>query len=304
MNGPGRVFVYGTLRRGGGAPPRIRRLLEDGAERVGEGIVRGRLLDAGAFPAAVPAGERVIRGEVLRLTRPEAVLPVLDRYEGHVGDGPFRREVVRVEMDEGGSLAAWAYIFTGDERGLPEIPSGDWLRQRPERQPAASRGAESPHPAGRETMPLQLHSEAFDDGERIPDRHTCEGDDVSPPLAWEGVPEEAESVALVVDDPDAPGTVWVHWVVYGLGPQRDALPEGVAPDEELGDGLQGVNDFGDSGWGGPCPPPGDGEHRYRFHLYALDVEPALGPGATKEDVLEAAEGHVLADALLTGTYSR
>lgn len=152
-------------------------------------------------------------------------------------------------------------------------------------------------------MPLNLTSAAFRDGDSIPPKHTCDGDDVSPPLSWSEAPAETGSFALVCDDPDAPGRVWVHWVVFDLPPAAGALPEGVPPREEVpGGGLQGRNDFRKIGYGGPCPP--SGTHRYEFRLYALDAKLGLRAGATKGDLLAALEGHVLAEAKLTGKYSR
>lgn len=151
---------------------------------------------------------------------------------------------------------------------------------------------------------MQITSSAFDDGEPIPVPHTCDGEDRSPPLEWSGVPEEAETLALIVDDPDAPAGTWVHWVIYGLPSDRDGLPEGVPPAETGPDGArQGRNDFQRLGYGGPCPPS-NGAHRYVFKLYALDADPEIEPGATKDRLLEAMEGHVLAEARLMGTYRR
>lgn len=152
-------------------------------------------------------------------------------------------------------------------------------------------------------MTLAIRSPAFEDGSPLPVRFTCDGADVSPPLEWEGVPEGTEVLALVVDDPDAPDGTWVHWVLYGIYDDRSRLDEGVPPDAEFGSAYQGENDFGDLGWGGPCPPPGD-PHRYVFKLHALDADPGLGAGATKAELLEAMEGHVLEEARLTGTYRR
>lgn len=153
-------------------------------------------------------------------------------------------------------------------------------------------------------MSLSLESAAFDQGEAVPDEYTCEGPDVSPPLRWSGVPEEARSLALIMDDPDAPAGTWVHWVLYGLPADRGELPEGIPADPEvLGGARQGENDFGNTGYGGPCPPP-NGAHRYHFKLFALDADPELGPGATKEELLEAMEGHVVAEAQLMGRYRR
>lgn len=151
---------------------------------------------------------------------------------------------------------------------------------------------------------MELESPVFREGDTIPTRHTCDGEDLSPPLRWSGVPDGTRSLALVVDDPDAPAGTWVHWVLYGIPAALGELPEGVPPGETAPEGVrQGRNDFRRLGWGGPCPPP-NGAHRYRFELLALDAEPELDPGATKKQLLEAVEGHVLARALLTGTYRR
>lgn len=152
-------------------------------------------------------------------------------------------------------------------------------------------------------MALELRSAAFAEGGSIPSQYTCDGKNVSPPLAWSGIPPAAKSLALVCDDPDAPAGVWVHWVVYGLPPSTSALPEGVpARDEIGGGGRQGKNDFRKIGYGGPCPP--SGTHRYVFTLSALDSKLDLPAGATKQDLLAAIRGHVLAETKLIGKYSR
>jgi len=166
-------------------------------------------------------------------------------------------------------------------------------------------GGESGVPAGEKTsMTIQVTSTVFEAGQAIPARHTCSGDDVSPPLAWSGVPSQAKSLALVCDDPDAPAGTWVHWVVYGIPPSATAFPEGVAKRDTLADGTrQGTNDFRRIGYGGPCPPLGK-PHRYFFKLYALDMAPALAPGATKRDLMSAIEGHILAQGELMGTFKR
>lgn len=153
-------------------------------------------------------------------------------------------------------------------------------------------------------MPLILESDAFDAGSTVPDEFTCDGPDRSPPLRWSGVPEEADSLALIVEDPDAPAGTWVHWVIYGIPASRNGLPEGVPPGHQVLEGArQGENDFGESGYGGPCPPP-NGAHRYFFRLYALDADPGLGPGATRQELLDAMEDHVLVETELMGTYRR
>jgi len=143
-----------------------------------------------------------------------------------------------------------------------------------------------------------LESSAFQNAQAIPSRHSCEGDDVSPPLRWTNVPDGARSLALVVDDPDAPGGVFIHWVAWGLDPSAEGLGEGEAAPSE------GGNDFGATGYRGPCPPPGHGRHRYVFRLYALDAELELGSGAGKAELEQAIEGHVLTTAELVGTYER
>ena len=152
-------------------------------------------------------------------------------------------------------------------------------------------------------MALTLTSTAFQDGQPIPTRYTCEGKDLAPPLAWSDPPDGTKSFALISDDPDAPAGTWVHWVVYNLPASRRSLPEGVPADAQLADGTrQGITDFGRLGYGGPCPP--NGTHRYYFKLYALNVMLSPVPGARKVDVERLMKGHVLADARLMGTYRR
>jgi Raf kinase inhibitor-like YbhB/YbcL family protein len=153
-------------------------------------------------------------------------------------------------------------------------------------------------------MAFELTSSAFKEGERIPDRHTCEGDDLSPPLHWSVPPAATKSFALIADDPDAPGGMWVHWVIYNLSLDLRGLPEGIPAKEHwLNGALQGLTDFKRVGYGGPCPPPGK-PHRYYFKLYALDAVLTLKPRATKSQVLEACKGHVLAEAQLMGRFGR
>jgi Raf kinase inhibitor-like YbhB/YbcL family protein len=143
-----------------------------------------------------------------------------------------------------------------------------------------------------------LESSAFANAQAIPDRHACEGDDLSPPLRWSNVPDGTQSLALRVDDPDAPDGVFTHWIAWGLDPAAERLGEGEhAPGE-------GRNDFGTSGYRGPCPPPGHGRHRYVFRLYALDADVELAGGASKADLEQAIERHVLTMAELVGTYER
>jgi Raf kinase inhibitor-like YbhB/YbcL family protein len=154
-------------------------------------------------------------------------------------------------------------------------------------------------------MILTLTSSAFNAGGAIPALHTCDGNDVSPPLSWTGVPPNAKSLALIVDDPDAPDPAspqrtWVHWVLYNIPPDAGGLPQGAQP---LPPGArEGTNDWKRAGYGGPCPPIG--RHRYFFKLYALDVVlPDLGK-PTKTQLEHAMQGHVLAHTELVGTYQR
>jgi len=154
------------------------------------------------------------------------------------------------------------------------------------------------------TARLVMRSPAFAAGANIPEPFTCDGIDVSPALDWSDPPDGTETFALVMDDPDAPGRTWVHWVLYDLPAAVHGLPEGVPADGELSSGArQGRNDFGKIGYGGPCPPPGPA-HRYHLKLYALDRTLGLPPGATKASVERAMRGHVIARADVTGSYRR
>jgi Raf kinase inhibitor-like YbhB/YbcL family protein len=152
-------------------------------------------------------------------------------------------------------------------------------------------------------MVIKVSSQAFAEGGMIPRKYTCDGDDVSPPLAWAGVPNGAKTIALISDDPDCPTGTWVHWVLFNLTANTKELAEGIPPDKELSGGAkQGKNDFRRIGYGGPCPP--GGTHRYYFKLYALDTELNVAAGATKADLLKAMQGHVLAEGQLMGRYKR
>ena len=144
-----------------------------------------------------------------------------------------------------------------------------------------------------------LTTTAFAEGGEIPRIHTCDGDDVSPPLEWSGVPDEATALALIMDDPDARG--FVHWVVYDMNTtQSGALPQGFSESPDAP--PQGTNDFKRVGYGGPCPP--SGTHRYAFTLYALEQPTGLTGTPTGQEVRDALEGRVLSEARLTGTYTR
>jgi Raf kinase inhibitor-like YbhB/YbcL family protein len=157
----------------------------------------------------------------------------------------------------------------------------------------------SPTPMAAE---MQLSSTAFQEGDPIPAVYSCDGNDVSVPLAWGGPPAGTGAFALVMDDPDAPGRVFTHWVIFNIPAETRGLEEDVPGQARLASGaLQGKNDFGDIGYGGPCPPGGPA-HRYQFALYALDQPLDLQAGASKRQVLDAIQGHVLAEGRLTGTY--
>jgi Raf kinase inhibitor-like YbhB/YbcL family protein len=145
---------------------------------------------------------------------------------------------------------------------------------------------------------FELLCPAFESGQPIPRKYTCEGEDVSPPLSWSGVPEGTRSLALVVDDPDAPRGRFTHWLAWGIDPNAGRLGEGEAAP------VEGRNDFGETGWRGPCPPPGNGPHRYVFRLHALNAELDLAAGANKVEVERALEDRSRADAQLVGTYER
>jgi Raf kinase inhibitor-like YbhB/YbcL family protein len=157
------------------------------------------------------------------------------------------------------------------------------------------------------TTQMKIASSAFEHGASIPKRYTCEGEDLSPPLQWSGVPAGARSLALIVDDPDAPDpaapkTTWVHWVLYNLPPATIHLDPGVAPSTLPAGTLQGRNDWKRTGYGGPCPPIG--RHRYFHKLYALDAMLPDLKHPTKDQLLKAMDGHVLAQAELIGTYQK
>lgn len=156
------------------------------------------------------------------------------------------------------------------------------------------------------SMVIQVSSTVFDDGGPIPPKYSCEGSNISPPLNWDlsqlPIPNGG-SMAIICDDPDAPGGTWIHWVIFNLPPETNSLPELVMPREELENGaLQGSNSWGNIGYSGPCPP--SGTHRYYFKVYALDVKLNLPSGTTKEELLKVMEGHILDKGQLMGTYTR
>lgn len=157
-------------------------------------------------------------------------------------------------------------------------------------------------------MNFKLSSTAFTNDEKIPRRYSRDGEDISPPLAWEGIPEGSAELALICDDPDAPTPKpFVHWVIYGLSPDLKSLPEAIPTEKELAEPIrarQGENSWGKAGYGGPAPPRGHGIHHYHFTLYALKNRLDLPPGVDKDKLLKAMNGAVLAKTTLTGLYER
>lgn len=172
--------------------------------------------------------------------------------------------------------------------------------------------AHSPQPVSNQPNPgpprkaaapqIKVTSVAFKEGEPIPRPYTCQGINISPPLEWTATPE-AKTLAIMANDPDAPSGAWTHWLVYNLPAATMGLIENMPTQEKVvGGGIQGKNDFGRVGYGGPCPP--SGTHRYFFKVYALDTELPSKHGVTKDQLLKAMEGHLLAQGQLVGTYSR
>lgn len=153
-------------------------------------------------------------------------------------------------------------------------------------------------------MGFELHMGAFGSGGEIPRKYTCSGADVSPGLSWSGVPEGAQALGLIMDDPDAPGGTWTHWVVWNIPATSTGLGEAVPRRSALEEGtMQGVNDFNRIGYGGPCPPPGR-PHRYFFRLYALDAAVTVRAGAARSELERAMAGHVIGQAEYMGMFKR
>lgn len=155
---------------------------------------------------------------------------------------------------------------------------------------------------------LRISSNAFDMGEALPAAHTCEGAGTSPGITWSGVPEGTRSLVLVAEDPDARAKTFVHWVLFNIPPERTVLPADLDTDAHFEEAsltpVEGVNDFGDTGYGAPCPPPGHDPHHYWFRLYALDTVLDLETGATRNQLSDAMAGHVLDEADLMCTCER
>jgi Raf kinase inhibitor-like YbhB/YbcL family protein len=211
-------------------------------------------------------------------------------------------------------IAAWIAL-TGCERAetpapqpsVPKATSSPKSTRDSNPTPGSAPAGAGPAAQGDKKMTsLTITSSAFAHNATIPRKYTGDGQDISPPLSWSGLPEGTKELALIVDDPDAPTPQpWVHWVAYHIPPDTSALPEGVAPSlRGPGSILQGKNSWPKVGYGGPSPPRGHGLHHYHFRLYALDAPLGLEPGLTKDAVLKAMKGHVLAEGVLTGTYQR
>ncbi|MEZ4087158.1 MAG: YbhB/YbcL family Raf kinase inhibitor-like protein [Candidatus Gracilibacteria bacterium] len=149
---------------------------------------------------------------------------------------------------------------------------------------------------------MNIASSAFTHNGNVPSKYTCDGANISPPLEFSNVPEEAQSLVLIVDDPDAPAKTWVHWLVWNIDPTSTGTEEGTVPSGLNGQTVEGTTDFGQTGYGGPCPP--SGIHRYFFKLYALNAKLDLDASATKPDLEVAMEGHIIDQAELIGLYER
>jgi Raf kinase inhibitor-like YbhB/YbcL family protein len=151
---------------------------------------------------------------------------------------------------------------------------------------------------------MQLKSSAFENEDRLPTQYTCEGEGISPPLSWEGVPEEAKVLALVLDDPDA-NTLFTHWIIYNIPALPPNLEQGASLSGRFSEGMrEGFNSYGNQGYGPPCPPNGDQAHRYTFRLYALPEELLLSGRVTRDQLMDRIEGKTLAEAMLVVKFSR
>ena len=201
-------------------------------------------------------------------------------------------------------------IFTGllisillEACAAESAPTATTALEEPEPTAVSAATATEEEEPGMEELDFKLSSSAYLQGDPIPASYSCDGENTSPRLTWTNPPEGTQSFALIFDDPDAPGSTWVHWVLFNLPAEARSLPANVPPDPTLANGeVHGSNSWGSIGYGGPCPP--DGEHRYFFKLYALDILLEPEEGATKEQLLEAMENHIVAETELMGTYSR
>lgn len=198
----------------------------------------------------------------------------------------------RISLLLGLSILILGACTTPSDSSEPEAPPPAVEFTEPIEAPEPT---EAPAEEIEESAAFELTSTAFAQGESIPVKYSCDGDDISPPLTWSDPPEGTQSLALIMDDPDAPGGTFVHWVVYNIA-LTERIGEGAIP------GTQGMNDFGKQGYGGPCPP--SGTHRYVFKLYALNENLDLPEGLSKEDLEKAMADHVLAQTELIGLYAK
>ncbi|MEE8352968.1 MAG: YbhB/YbcL family Raf kinase inhibitor-like protein [Dehalococcoidales bacterium] len=223
-----------------------------------------------------------------------------DKFVVVTGSGNVQvKLVLNLEVTRGERPLKTAGEKAAEPKEAGEVPQEE-PEEEPQEEPEEEPQEEPEEPA--EPEPLSMTSTAFAEGETIPVRYTCDGQDISPPLAWDSVPEGTQSFAVIVDDPDAPGGSWVHWVLFNLPTDTRELAENLPKSGELADGsLQGRNGWGSIGYGGPCPPFGQ-THRYPFTLYALDIMLDLNAGASMQQVLNAMAGHMLGEVTLTGNY--
>ncbi|HEY3249967.1 MAG TPA: YbhB/YbcL family Raf kinase inhibitor-like protein [Ignavibacteria bacterium] len=155
----------------------------------------------------------------------------------------------------------------------------------------------------KKNMNIKIKSAVFEEGGMIPKKYTCDGENISPPLSWADAPDGTKTYALICDDPDAPAGTWVHWVMYNMPANTKELSEAVSAKKNIDNGaIQGINDFRKTGYGGPCPP--GGTHRYFFKIYALNTSLDLRGDVTKDQLLSAMSGHILAEGQLMGKYSK
>lgn len=202
------------------------------------------------------------------------------------------------------TISAQPPTKTSEPATATQLKSSPALPTATKSAPAAAALTPAPTLPKSTAGPLTMTNPAFSNNVPIPKKFTCDAENLSPAIEWSNVPEAALSLALIADDPDAPGGTWVHWVLYNIPPTLKKLPEGIAKGAEIsGIGLQGLTSFGDAGYGGPCPPQGS-PHRYYFRLYALDLAPNLAAGMNSGKLQSAIKGHILAEAVLMGTYQR
>ena len=194
----------------------------------------------------------------------------------------------------------WLYLCVLLSMGFSLVIAGcngDSTALKPDTKATEGKTSENEAKNQEKEVSMEITSDAFEDGGQIPSKYTCDGEDISPPLTISDVPESAACLALVMDDPDAPMGTFDHWLVWNIPADTEEIAEGEQPE-----GVPGRNNFGNLEYGGPCPP--SGTHTYRFKLYALDTRLDLDQGASKEDLEAAMEGHIVADTMLRGDYSR